>query len=102
MISLINYEEFGPNMGFKSMREFFESAPYEGQDKIVFYLDNGTPTYVRANRGKDFFTGKTIPGTYTGMTDGEYSWSSVLSYYVQEYNLRLPREFEEKVLNKSH
>lgn len=25
MISLINYEEFGSNMGFKSMRDFFET-----------------------------------------------------------------------------
>lgn len=101
MISLINYEEFGPNMGFKSMREFFEAAPYEGQEKIAFYLDNGTPTYVRMSRGKDFFTGEPISGSYTGMTDGEYSWSSVLSYYVMKYNLRLPKEFEEKVFSIS-
>ena len=101
MKSLIDFEEFGPNMGFRSMKDFFEPAPYEGQDKIVFYLNNGTTTYVRATRGKDFYTGETISGTYTGMTDGEYSWSSVLSYYVQKYNLRLPKEFEEKVLAKT-
>lgn len=54
MISLIDYDEFGPNMGYKSMRDFFEVAPYEGQKKIASYLDNGTPTYVRMYRGKDF------------------------------------------------
>ena len=34
------------------------------------------------------------------MTDGEYSWLSDLAYYVEKYNLRLPEEFEGKVLKK--
>lgn len=99
MISLINYEEFGSNMGFKSMRESFEAAPYEGQEKIASYLDNGVQTYVKISRGKDVFTGEWIPGAYIGMTDGEYSWNSGLPYYVRKYNLRLPEAFEKKVLS---
>lgn len=100
MISLISYDEFGPGMGFKSMKEYFEAAPYENQEKIVFYLDNGIQTYVRASKGRDFYTGELIPGSCTGMTDGEYSWNSALSYYVKKYNLRLPAAFEKKVLEK--
>ncbi len=96
MKSLMNYDEFGPGMDLESMKKHFEAAPYQGQEKIVFYLDNGTKTYTRASRGRDVFTGEVIKGSYTGMTDGEYSWTSVLSYYVKNYNLRLPKELEDK------
>ena len=100
MKSLIRYAEFGPNMGLKSMKEFFEPQPYEGMQSIIDYLKNGKKTYAKAARANDVFTGEAIDvDEYVGMTDGEYSWNSVLSYYVEKYNLRLPKDFEAKVLN---
>ena len=100
MRSLIHYNEFGPGYGFPSMRKFFSEAPYPGLEKIASYLENGKPTFAQAHIPTDFFTGEIIPGESVGMTDGEYSWMSVLPYYVRKYYLRLPKEFEEKVLSQ--
>ena len=101
MISLILYDEFGKDMGFPSMKESFEEKPYEGQEKIAAYLEKGRPTYARASLPTDVFTGERIQGESCGMTDGEYSWISVLPYYVRKYNLRLPENFERKVLKNN-
>ena len=100
MKSLIQYEEYGPNMGFPSMTTYFEAEPYPNIEKIIYYLENGTKTYVRAGLGKDFFTGERFGTEYVGMTDGEYSWNTSLVYYVKKYNLRLPMEFENKVVSR--
>ena len=35
------------------------------------------------------------------MNDGIYSWSNDLAYYVEKYNLRLPADFVNHVLNQS-
>lgn len=99
MKSLIMYDEFGPGMGFKSMKESFSKEPYYGKDKILNYLKNGEKTYARAACAKDIFTGAPIGGEYVGMTDGEYTWNSILIYYVETYNLHLIKDFEEKVIH---
>ena len=95
------YDEFGKGMNLPSMRDSFEEKPYKGQDKIVAYLKNGKKTFARTELPTDKFTGEKIPMESCGMTDGEYSWNSTLAYYVKKYNLRLIKEFEEKVLNAS-
>lgn len=100
MYSLSGYKEFNPGMDFPSMTNSFVQQPYEGLEAIAKYLENGTVTYVSASVVKDVFTGERIPGEHTGMTDGEYTWNSLLPYYVRKYNLRLPEVFEKKVLNK--
>jgi hypothetical protein len=100
MKCLFLYDEFGKDMGLPSMKDSFMKEPYEGQEDVVSYLKNGKKTYARTETPKDVFTGETIPVESYGMTDGEYSWNSVLPYYVEKYNLKLPKEFEEKVLNK--
>ena len=49
---------------------------------------------------KDVFTGDQISNEMIGMNDGEYTWFNTLAYYVEKYNLRLPKEFEDKILKK--
>ena len=93
------YDEFGPGMGLPHMSDFFEPEPYNGIDKIIDYLEKGQPTFVSGKVAKDIYSGKVIPVEYCGMTDGKYSWMSVLPYYVKTYNLRLPQEFENYVLS---
>ena len=44
------------------------------------------------------FTGELIAVRLEVLTDGAYSWDTALPYYVKKYNLRLPGEFEDKVL----
>ncbi|MBR0342250.1 MAG: hypothetical protein IJH64_08400 [Oscillospiraceae bacterium] len=99
--SLILYKEFGPAPGLDlpSMTDSFADEAYPGQEKVVKYLSEGRKTYCAAGRACDVFTGESIPGEWCGMTDGEFSWISELAYYVEKYNLRLPAEFEKKVLS---
>lgn len=101
MISIIQFEEFGPGMGLPSMKDSFANAPYSGKDKVINYLKNGKKTYSATSYGRDVFTGEVIPGERCGMTDGEYSWNSSLAYYVEKYNLRLPQAFEMKAIKES-
>lgn len=100
MKSLILFKEFGeiPGMDLPSMIDFFEKEPYKEKEKVIQYLNKGRKTYAACSRAYDKFTGEQIPGEYCGMTDGEYSWNSSLSYYVDKYNLRLPKEFEKKAV----
>ena len=98
------FKEYG-DIDAPSMKEFFEPEPYQNMEKIAQYLENGEPTFARTNIPYDFFTGERLPqsrhGWSYGMTDGEYSWMNTLPYYVRKYNLRLPLEFEKKVLTGS-
>ena len=98
MISLIHYDEFGSGMCFPSIKDFFQPKKYEEQDKIIEYLKNGKCTMASPGRAIDVFTGEVIDMNVMYMNDGKYSWTSVLIYYVEKYNLRLPLEFEKHVL----
>ena len=53
---------------------------------------------VSARSSKDVFTGEILSPSTKGMNDGEYTWFESLAYYVKKYNLRLPKEFEDKIL----
>ena len=97
---LIKFNEYGPGMGFPSMKASFENAPYSGIDRIIAYLENGKKTYTATSKARDFFTGDIIQEENCGMTDGEFSWNGSLIYYVKKYNLRLLKEFEDYVLAK--
>lgn len=98
MTILNMYSEYSNSSKLPSMKTFFEEKPYVGIERIIKYLESGVPTFATAGLPFDFFTGERIPGYDNGMTDGEYAWMSTLSYYVRKYNLRLPKEFENKVL----
>lgn len=98
MILLGEYEELAPGMGFPSMKDFLQDAPYEGQSSIVDYLNTGHIHMVTATTFTDVFTGERVGRELVYMDDGAYSWSSKLPYYVAKYNLRLPVEFEIHVL----
>ena len=99
MKCLFLYDEFGKGMGLPSMKDSFMDKPYKGQEQVAAYLEKGKKTYAKVELPTDKFTGERIFVESCGMTDGEYTWLSVIPYYVRKYNLRLPKEFEEKVLN---
>lgn len=99
MISLISYKEFGEE-GAPSIMDFFEKEPYENKNVILDYLKKGEVHIVSPGYQVDCVSKKTIKKTTTLMNDGRYCWSSSLIYYVETYNLRLPKEFEVHVLNQ--
>lgn len=99
MIILGKYNELSPNKGYPSMKDHFENDQYYGKAEILEYLLNGRIHMVTASHITDVFTGETIGKELVYMDDGEFSWSSKIPYYVDKYNLRLPEEFENHVLN---
>lgn len=92
--------EFNPAAS-KSIKEDFQKTEYENQKQIAEYLKHGSISVVSPGPGFDLVTGERIVNTYCIMTDGEYSWVNTLSYYVEVYNLRLPKTFENKVITMS-
>ena len=100
MILLGKYEEFAPGMGFPSIKEHLQNEPYESKAEILEYLRNGNIHMVTASRIVDVFTSEKVNSELVYMDDGKYSWSSKLPYYVDKYNLRLPKEFEAHVLKQ--
>ena len=100
MIILGKYDEFAPNMGFPSIREYLQNEPYKFQEAVLQYLMSGNIHMVTASRFSDVITGELTDRELVYMDDGEYSWSSKLPYYVEKYNLRLPEDFDQHVLEK--
>ena len=98
LIYIGKYNEIAPNKGYESMRNHFENGPYPNKEKIIQYLLNGKVDMVSISVPVDCFTKEKIPGDKLGMNDGKYTWWSTLAYYVEKYNLRLPRAFEEHIL----
>jgi hypothetical protein len=83
-----------------SMKDDFCEFPYPNMEKIVEYLLNGKTTGISLKVFVDVFTGGTIgPAKYK--EDSGYMWDTSLPYYVKTYNLRLPKDFEDKILEQA-
>ncbi len=103
MIELCKYKEYGYE-NEASMKEAAYEESYPGKDKIVSYLKNkGKSTMVAMKLATDRITGERIKELYSieFLNDGKFYWWSDLAYHVDKYNLRLPKEFEDYVLNNS-
>ncbi len=95
---MARWKEFNPKTERSMMDDFEEKqSPYIG--KILDYLSKGKVTRVSSSVAIDVFTGAVIEQESYIMTDGEYSWSSSLGYYIRKYYLRIPQDFERKILN---
>ena len=97
MIFIGYYREL-TNGPYPSMKEFFEDKSYKNKEKIVSYLKNGRSVLASTGILKDVFTDEVIHISEELMTDDVYSWPNVLAYYVDKYNLRLPKEFGSHIL----
>lgn len=101
VIIIGKYEELAPGMGFPSMKKYMQKEPYKSKAIILEYLRNGNIHMVTASRVVDVLSGKPTNIELQFMDDGKYSWSSKIPYYVDKYNLRLPKEFENHILSKN-
>lgn len=93
------WKEFHPEAE-KSMKEDFAKEPSPFLPEILAYLENGEVILSSPSRSVDVFSGEPIGPAKCIRTDGEFSWSDSLSYYVQKYNLLLPAEFTKKIIKK--
>lgn len=98
---MANWKEFNPSAK-RSMKDDFSSTPSPVKKQILAYVNSGTATLVSPSSSFDAFTGERISATSCILTDGEYSWHNTLGYYIQKYNLRIPKELEQKIANEIH
>ena len=91
------WKEFNPESE-RSIAEDFRECEGENDIKILEYLKTGKIYLVAAGEASDPITGKMLGETLCMFTDGEYSWSTEITYCVQHYHLRLPMPFEKKIL----
>ena len=94
------YKEYGiPDA--PSIRSFFCPTAYEGEDKVIHFLESGQDKLASPRSEKDFFTGEPVPYESLIMTDGTYCWCLSLAYYVKKYHLRFPKEVENYILESN-
>lgn len=101
MIVIGKYNEFAPDMGFPSIKDHLQKEPHKSKDTILKHLRGGSVHMVTASRVVDILSGETTNVELVFMNDGKYSWSSKIPYYVEKYNLRLPKDFEDHILNNN-
>lgn len=75
----------------------FASKKYAGQYEIINYMKSAVVYGARPEVLYDVFSNERIPYESLVMTDGYFKWSSELLYYVEKYNLVLPKEFIDRV-----
>ena len=96
----IGFEELQPGYNHPKLTDSMESGPYPHKEEIIRYLLNGEVYFISLSLPKDVFTGERIPMSDRVMQDGDYYWPILLAWYVEKYNVRLPREFEEHILSR--
>lgn len=116
MISLVNYKELNNNLdyididletGVKrieliSMKDNFQNDKYQRQDDIIWYLRNkgNVGTIYTQKIFVDFVSSQPIKERFWVRDDGFISWSFLIPYYIENYNLRLPLNIEKYILRK--
>lgn len=96
MKALFEFSEFGVPYA-DSVKKYFSDSPMEHKKEIVSYMKNcGTEKCV-CGIAKDAVDGTKI-GTRKIFSDGTYSWTNDLTYYVEKYNLQLGDDFTKHVL----
>lgn len=97
----IGYAELEQGRNFPKLKDSLEKEEYPHKNDVLRFLQSGTVDFARASRAKDVFSGNIIPEEVLVMHDGDFCWSNILAWYVEKYNLRLPKEFEKHILAKS-
>lgn len=99
MLSAIQFKELYNDASMPSIFDNMSDSPYKNKDMILKYLRNGTITSYSPAIVCDVISNEKIGGDLYCANDGKYFWRSDLIYYVEKYNLRLPKDFEEHILS---
>ena len=80
----------------ESILSFINKCNIEEIENICNYLDSGVALIVVPGISEDVINPeKGNAGVLSEYTDGTWLWRGDLSYYVKNYNLKLPDEFIE-------
>ena len=76
----------------------FAQEKYKVQNEIIDYMKSAIIYGAKPEILYDAFSNEAIPYESLVMTDGYFRWSSELLYYVEKYNLVMPKEFTDRAI----
>lgn len=97
-------QEFSPEIahGLPKMADSLSPSPIENKDTIVKYLRNGEiVSMCTGTTIKDVLSGETVNCSDNGRSDGKYRWGEALAYYVEKYDLMLPEDFVQHIMEQT-
>lgn len=99
------FSEDDTSLGLDSIRDHFCKEKYPFQDEIYEYVFNCPDANKRGARPSierdcltHEFIGSDIYNRFFEVED--YYWNNNLAYYIKQYNLRLPKDFEDWILER--
>ena len=85
-----------------SIKKYISNNEYKNKNRIIEYLDSGICIASCVGVSEDVINPqKGIIGAPDALTDGKFQWYADLSYYVKEYNLKLPQEFIDNMIKNN-
>ena len=84
----------------QSMKDLISDTSIKEKEIVLKHLKSGTMEAVYFSYAKDVLTGGFI-GEQIMYNDGKYRWFTDTIYYFEKYNVKLPDDFIEHVLNQS-
>ena len=75
--------------------------PCEHKEKILKYMKSCVSSSSAPAVLTDVFTGDKINVPLECKSDGVYGWRTDYIYYIEKYDLKIPEDFVQHVLNKT-
>ena len=99
MIILGQIREIYKDDQYPSIKDLV-NKPIIGKDKIINYMKNCKITSASPAIITDLINPEIKLTELYCMTDGKYGWRSDVIYYVEKYDMELPEEFVQHVLQQ--
>ena len=86
---------------YPSIYDWMVKGEIPHKKEIIEYLRSGKVDMATTAPAKDVVTGELLPFRDCGFYDDEYSWGATLPYYIERYNVALPDDVTEHILEKA-
>lgn len=91
--------EFDKDSKYPSIKELI-NKPIKEKKKVIEYMKKCKVTAVAPAIVRDLINPENKIAELNLMSDGKYEWRSGVIYYVEKYDMELPEEFIQHVLNQ--
>lgn len=84
-----------------SIKSFIVDNVDYDKDKVVKYLEGFTRIASCPRAAIDCVSGQQISRSFFVFEDDKYRWSDFLIYHIKKYNIRLPQDFIDHIMEKT-
>ena len=85
---------------YPSIYDCMSEDGMQHKSEIVNYLRSSHIEVATTSPARDVLTGEQLPFADVGLCDDVYRWGIDLPYYIEKYNVVLPDEVIEHILEK--